>query len=262
MDLGLENRVALVTAASKGLGRAVALLLAREGAQVVICARGTEALAQTRNEIAALGGQVLALQADVSAADAAQQLVEATLAHFGELDILIANAGGPPAGGFQNVSEQDWTAAFQLTLMSFVRLCRAAIPALKRSEIASILAITSMSVKQPLENLILSNSLRLGVTGVVKSLADELGPEGVRVNAICPGWTRTARVEHLLATRAAQNGRTVAEETTQLTHAIPLRRMATPDEFARVAVFLASPAASYVNGVSLLVDGGLYRGVM
>lgn len=262
MDLGLGGRIALVTAASKGLGRATALQLAREGARVVICARGAAALEQTRAEIAALGGEVLALQADVSAPDAAQRLVEATLARFGGLDVLIANAGGPPAGGFQQVGEQDWEAAFRLTLMSFVRLCRAAIPALIKSDAGSILAVTSMSVKQPVDNLILSNSMRLAVTGVVKSLADELGPSGVRVNAICPGWTRTERVEQLLSDRAARNGSTADQEAAAITQSIPLRRMATPDEFARVATFLVSPAAGYVNGVSLLVDGGLYRGVM
>ncbi len=262
MDLGLQGRVALVTASSKGLGRAAALLLAQEGAQVAICARDEEALDQTGFEIAACGGEVLALQADVSEPDAARYLVEAVLAHFGRLDVLIANAGGPPAGGFREVSEADWAAAMQLTVMSFVRLCRAAIPALVKSDAGSILAITSMSVKQPLENLILSNSLRLAVTGAVKSLADELGPEGVRVNAICPGWTRTDRVERLLSDRAARSGSTVAAEAAQIAAAVPLGRMALPDEFARAAAFLVSPAASYITGVSLLVDGGMYRGVM
>lgn len=267
MDLGLHGRVALVTASSKGLGRATALQLAREGARVVICARaigtqGAGALEQTRAEIAALGGDVLAVQADVSEPGAAQTLVEAVLARFGGLDVLIANAGGPPAGRFQDVSEADWAAAVQLTVMSFVRLCRAAIPALKESSAASILAVTSMSVKQPLDNLILSNSLRLAVTGIVKSLADELGSDGIRVNAVCPGWTRTERVDRLLADRAARSGSTVDVEAARITAAVPLGHMAAPDEFARVAVFLASPAASYITGVSLLVDGGMYRGVM
>ncbi|MBN1935599.1 MAG: SDR family oxidoreductase [Anaerolineae bacterium] len=267
MDLGLKNRVALVTAASKGLGRATALLLAQEGARVAICARargtqGQAALNRTRDEIAALGGDVLALQADVSEPGAAQTLIDATLARFGGLDVLIANAGGPPAGGFQNLSEKDWEAAVQLTLMSFVRLCKAAIPVMIKSAAASILAVTSMSVKQPLDNLILSNSLRLGVTGIVKSLADELGPDGVRVNAICPGWTHTDRVDHLLQDRAARNGTSVDAEVAPIARAVPLGRLASPDEFARAAAFLVSPAASYITGVSLLVDGGMYRGVM
>jgi 3-oxoacyl-[acyl-carrier protein] reductase len=262
MDLGLEGRVALVTASSKGLGRATALQLAREGARVAICARGAEALEAARAEIAALGVEVLALPADLAAPGAAQELVDATLDRFGQLDILIGNAGGPPPGGFLDLDVAAWESAIQLTLMSLVRLCYAAIPALERSSQGSIVAFTSVSVKQPLPNLVLSNSLRLGVTGLVKSLADELAPAGVRVNAICPGWTRTDRVDQLLRDRAARNGSSVEAEAEAVATAIPLGRIATPDEFARAAAFLASPAASYITGVSLLVDGGMYRGAM
>jgi 3-oxoacyl-[acyl-carrier protein] reductase len=198
----------------------------------------------------------------VSAPDAAQTLVEATLERFGQLDILVANAGGPPPGGFLAFDESAWDAAIQLTLMSFVRLCYAAMPALQQSEQASILACTSITVKQPLPNLVLSNSLRLAVTGLVKSLADELGPSGIRVNAICPGSTRTDRIEQLLADRARRAGTSVDDEAAKMAAEIPLGRIASPDEFGRVAAFLVSPAASFVNGVSLLVDGGAYRGSM
>jgi len=262
MDLGLKGLVALVTASSKGLGRAAAQQLAGEGARVVICARGTEALEAARDEIAALGGDVLALSADLTQPDAAQALVDATLERFGQLDILIANAGGPPPGGFLALDEAAWESAIELTFMSFVRLCYAAIPALKRSTHGSILASTSVSVKQPLPNLVLSNSLRLGVMGLVKSLADEVGPMGIRVNAICPGWTRTDRVDQLLQDRAQRNGTSVEGEAAAVAEAIPLGRIASPDELARAATFLASPAASYITGVSLLVDGGMYRGTM
>ena len=262
MDLGLKNLVALVTASSKGLGRATALQLAREGARVVLCARGQEALNATRDEIAALGVDVLAVPVDVSAPDAAQKLVDATLKRFGQLDILVANAGGPPPGGFLAFNEQDWEDAIQLTLMSFVRLCYAALPALQQSTKGSILACTSITVKQPLPNLVLSNSLRLAVTGLVKTLADELGPSGVRVNAICPGSTRTDRIEQLLADRAARNGTSVDDEAAEMAAEIPLGRIGEPEEFGRVAAFLVSPAASFVNGVSLLVDGGAYRGAL
>ena len=262
MDLGLKGQVALVAASSKGLGRATALQLAAEGARVVICARGATALASTRDEILARGAEVLAVPADLAAPGAAKSLVDAALDRFGQLDILIANAGGPPPGGFLSLDETAWEAAIQLTLMSTVRLCYAAVPALQRSTQGSILAFTSVSVKQPLPDLVLSNSLRLGVTGLVKSLSDELAPSGIRVNAICPGWTRTDRVEQLLRDRAGRNGTTVEEEAAAVATSVPLGRVATPDEFARAAVFLASPAASYITGVSLLVDGGMYRGAM
>jgi 3-oxoacyl-[acyl-carrier protein] reductase len=262
MDLGLNALVALVTASSKGLGRATAIQLAREGARVAICARHAETLHATRDEIAALGTDVLAVPTDLSAPGAPQALVDATLEHFGGLDILIGNAGGPPPGGFLALDEAAWEQSFQLTVMSFVRLCYAAIPVLQEAGHASILAFTSSSVKQPLPDLILSNSLRLGVIGLVKSLADELGPSGIRVNAICPGWTRTDRVEQLLADRAQRNGTSPETEAARIAAAVPLGRMATPEEFARAATFLVSPAASYITGVSLLVDGGTYRGTM
>jgi 3-oxoacyl-[acyl-carrier protein] reductase len=262
VDLGLRDLTALVTASSKGLGRATAIQLAREGAQVVICARGREALQRTSDEIAALGGEVLAVPIDLTDPEAAHTLVDVAVNRFGQLDILIGNAGGPPPGDFLSLDAGDWEAAIQLTLMSFVRLCYAAIPALRRSSYGSILAFTSMSVKQPLPNLVLSNSLRLAVTGLVKSLADELGPGGIRVNAICPGWTRTDRVQQLLHDRAARDGSSAEAEAARIVEAIPLGRMATPGEFARAAAFLASPAASYIHGISLLVDGGICRGTM
>jgi 3-oxoacyl-[acyl-carrier protein] reductase len=262
MDLGLKNLVALVTASSKGLGRATAVQLAREGAKVVLCARGEDALYATRDEILAFGGEALAVPADVAAPETPQALVDAAVERFGQLDILVANAGGPPPGGFLAFEESSWDAAIQLTFMSFVRLCYAAIPAIKESGQGSILACTSITVKQPIPNLVLSNSLRLAVTGLVKSLADELGPSGIRVNAICPGSTRTDRIEQLLADRAERAGTTVEEEAAKMASEIPLGRIGSPDEFGRVAAFLSSPAASFVNGVSLLVDGGAYRGSM
>ena len=262
MDLKLDDQVALVTAASKGLGRAVALRLAQEGAHVAICARGEADLAQTAAEIEAQTGRpALPLPADVSDPAAASALVAATVERFGRLDILVLNAGGPPPGQFLDLAIEDWDAAVQLTLMSAVRLCHVAVPAMKEQGGGSILAMTSITTKQPLPNLALSNSLRLGVLGMIKTLADELAPFGIRANSICPGWTRTARVEQLLRDRAGRNGTTPEEEAAKITSAIPLGRTGTPDEFAAAATFLVSPAASFITGVSLLVDGGMYRGV-
>ena len=262
MDLGLGDKVGLVTAASKGLGRAVALRLAQEGAHVAICARGKADLDAAVADIETeTGRRVLALQADVSEPTAADRLVETVVEQFGRLDVLVINAGGPPPGQFLDFSAEDWEIAVRLTLMSAVRLCYAVAPVMKGQGTGSILAMTSVTVKQPLPNLILSNSLRLGVVGMVKTLADELAPFGVRVNAICPGWTRTERVEQLLHDRARRNESTPDEEASRIAAAVPLGRMGRPEEFAAAAAFLVSPAASYITGVSLLVDGGMYRGV-
>jgi 3-oxoacyl-[acyl-carrier protein] reductase len=262
MDLGLQDKVALVTAASRGLGRAVALHLAQEGAHVAICARGLEDLTSTAADFKAQTGRaVLAIPVDLADPQAPERIVSETVEHFGRLDILITNAGGPPPGKFLDLTPQDWDEATHLTLMSAVRLCYAAVPIMQKQGDGSILAMTSVTVKQPLPNLILSNSLRLGVTGMVKTLADELAPCGIRVNGICPGWTRTARVDQLLNDRAERSGTTPEHESAKITASIPLGRMGTPDEFAAAAVFLVSSAASYITGVSLLVDGGMYRGV-
>jgi len=262
MGLGLHDKIALVTAASRGLGKAVALRLAQEGARVALCARGKEQLVDAAAEIEAeTGRQALAIPADVSDPATADALVEATVERFGRLDVLVTNAGGPPPGQFLDLTPADWEAAAQLTLMSAVRLCYAAAPIMKEQGEGAILAMTSITVKQPLPNLILSNSLRLGVVGLVKTLADELAPFGIRVNSVCPGWTRTARVDQLLRDRAERNDTTPEEEAAQIAADIPLGRMGAPQEFAAAAAFLVSPAASYITGVSLLVDGGMYRGV-
>jgi 3-oxoacyl-[acyl-carrier protein] reductase len=262
MNLGLAGKSALVTASSRGLGRALALRLAQEGADVAICARGEDALRETAEEIRETAGQrVHPIPADVAQPGAAEHLVQATRDALGRLDILVVNAGGPPPGQFLDLAPQDWEDAAQLTLISAVRLCYAAAPVMKEQGAGSILAMTSITVKQPLPNLVLSNSLRLGVTGLIKTLADELAPFGIRANAICPGWTRTARVEQLLEDRAQRSGSTPEEEAAMITADIPLGRMGTPEEFAAAAAFLVSDAASYINGVSLLVDGGMARGV-
>ncbi len=263
MDLGLKEQVALVTAASQGLGAAVALKFAEEGARVVICSRDKGRIEQRAAIIReATDADVLPLVADVTRPEDAQRLVETAVAQFGRLDILITNAGGPPAAPFLDLTPAHFEQAFQLNLMSAVQLCYAAVPQMVAQGSGSIVTITSLSVKQPIENLVLSNSIRMGVIGLTKTLANELGPKGIRVNSVLPGWTRTGRVTELLESRARINGTTVESEAAQIAGSFPLGRMGEPEEFANATVFLASPAASYIHGVALQVDGGAYKGAL
>jgi 3-oxoacyl-[acyl-carrier protein] reductase len=263
MDLGLNDKVALVAASSRGLGKAIALRLAQEGARVAVCARGKDQLDRAAFEITSqTGQQVIPIQADVVDPKAADMLVDTTVEQLGRLDILVTNAGGPSPGQFLDLTPEDWETATRLTLMSAVRLLYAAVPVMREQGEGSILAITSVAVKQPLPNLILSNSLRLSIIGLIKTLADELASNGIRVNGICPGWTRTDRVDQLLRDRARRQVTTPEEEAAKIAIDIPMGRMGTPEEFAKAAAFLVSPAASYITGVSLLVDGGMYRGVL
>jgi 3-oxoacyl-[acyl-carrier protein] reductase len=262
MDLQLKNKVALVTAASRGLGYATAREMAREGADIALCARtqaDVEAAAQHISE--SFGVQVLPHVADVTIPEDIDAMVDATAETFGRIDALFINAGGPPPGGFLDLQPEDWKTASELTVQSAINLAYAVVPLMQANGGGSILANTSVSVRYPLDNLILSNSLRLAVIGLVKSLALELGPDQIRVNAIAPGWTRTERVDQLLENRAQKSGTTPESEAQTIAEELPLRRMAEPEEFGRVASFLLSPAASYITGVTLLVDGGMARAV-
>ncbi|MBN1196236.1 MAG: SDR family oxidoreductase [Candidatus Aminicenantes bacterium] len=259
MDLQLSNQVALVTAASRGLGFAVADTLAREGARVVMSSR-TEAVTAAADRIAKREVYPpAAIRADLTKAEEIDQLVEKTLETYGRIDILFINAGGPDPGHFSDLDVSQWEAGMKLTIMSAVLLCRAVVPVMIRQRGGSIVASQSMSVKQPVENLTLSNALRPAVVGLMKSLADELGPKGIRVNSIHPGWTKTERVDQLVKSRCRANGTTEKEELARITRAIPLGRMATAEEFGRVVAWLASPAASFVHGQALVVDGGETR---
>jgi len=256
MDLELTGKAVLVTAASKGLGKAAAMEMARNGAQVAICSRSS-AVDQAAGDIrTCTGATVHALRADLTRKDEVDRVVSSALEHLGQLDILIINAGGPPPGSFLDLVPQDWEAAVQLTLMSAVYLCYAAVPHMIKRGGGSIVATQSISVQQPLDNLVLSNSLRMAVIGLMKSLANELGPKGIRVNSINPGWTRTERVDQLLTDRSARNGTTPAEEAARITRGIPLGRMGTVEEYGRAVAWLASPAASYIHGHALSFDGG------
>ncbi len=263
MDLGLQGKRALVTGASRGLGFATALGLAREGCAVAINSRNDEKLAAAAERIAAeTGAQVVPLAADVSLPGAADALVADAVEALGGLDVLVCNAGGPPPGLFESFDESAWQKAIDLSFMSNVRLIRAALPYLRQSGAASVLTVTSYSVKQPIPNLVLSNSIRAATIGLTKSLALELGKEGIRFNSILPGWTETERVTELMTARAKANGTTVEEEIAKQSRESPLGRMAKPEEFANAAVFLLSPAAGYITGVMLTVDGGMYKGTL
>lgn len=264
MDLGLKGQTAIVAAASKGLGRAVALGLAREGCNVTIFSRDEGNIRAAADEIrAAGGGDVLALVADVTRAADIDRVVKATLDRFGEINVLYVNAGGPPPGLFEELSDEQWQQAFELNLLSAVRLTRATLPALRAAGGGSIIYSTSITVKQPgyVPRLILSNSIRSGVTAMAKTLADELARDNIRVNSVAPGRIWTERVQQLDEARAAREGRDVEDVRREQEATIPLGRYGQPEEFANAVVFLASRAASYITGVTLLVDGGVYRGL-
>ena len=263
MDLGLKDKRALVTGASRGLGFATALALAREGCRVAVNSRSEEnAKAAAEKIVSATGTQAIGPAGDVSEVGVAERLIEETVSAFGGLDLLVTNAGGPPAGAFESFDEEAWQKAIDLSFTSHVRLIRAALPHLRKSKIPSVLTVTSYTVKQPLPNLVLSNSIRLATIGLTKSLALELGVDGIRVNSILPAWTETERVTDLMAFRAKNNNTTVEEETNKQAAESPLGRMGQPEEFANAAVFLLSPAASFITGAMLPVDGGFYKATL
>ncbi len=263
MDLGLKGKAALVTGASKGLGYATALALACEGCRVAVNSRDESRISAAAKAIAVeSGAQVIGLPGDLSEPEVAERIVGEAVRAFKGLDILVTNAGGPPSGSFDSFDEAAWQKAIDLSLLSHVRLIRAALPALKKSKSASVLTVTSYSVKQPIPNLVLSNSVRAATVGLTKTLALELGSQGIRFNSILPAWTDTERVSELMAARAKQNKTTVEEETAKQSKDSPLGRMGTPRELANAAAFLVSPAASYITGVMLTVDGGVYKGTL
>jgi len=261
MDLKLQGLKALVTGASRGLGFATALGLAREGAEVALNSRSTQSLQLAAERILKETGKRIALYpGDVTDPAVPDHLVCASAETFGGLDLLVTNSGGPPSGPFETFDDAVWQRAIELSLMSHVRLIRAAVPYLRRSKAASVLTVTSYSVKQPIPNLVLSNSIRSATTGLTKSLALELGKDGIRFNSILPAWTETERILELISARALANGTTVEDELHKQAMDSPLGRMGTAEEFANAAVFLLSPAASYITGVMLTVDGGMYKG--
>lgn len=260
MDLGLNGKVALVCAASKGLGKAVAEELANEGANLILCARDAEILSQTCDEIRQKSGvEVIGISADLTKFADIERIYKESIKTFGQIDILVTNVGGPPAGTFENLSRENWENATQLLLTSVLDLTRLVLTQMKERRWGRILNITSIASKQPVENLILSNSLRAAVTGFAKTLADEIAPFGITVNNILPGYTRTERVEQLAQTIAEKEGITPEEAQSKWTSEIPMKRLGEPHEFAALAAFLVSERASYITGSSIAVDGGWIR---
>jgi 3-oxoacyl-[acyl-carrier protein] reductase len=263
VDLGLGGKVALVCAASKGLGRAVAHELAAEGARVAICARNAGTLEAARSAIAVeTGAEVLAVAADVARAEDVERVVSATLERFGRVDVLVNNNGGPPPGRFETHDAATWQAAAQLTLFSALELTRRVLPGMKERRWGRILNVTSIAVKQPVDNLMLSNSLRAAVTGWARTLANEVAAHGITVNNLMPGYTRTERVEELAELAVKQQGITTAQYYERLGREIPVGRIAEPHEFAALAAVLASERASYITGQSIAADGGWIRALL
>jgi 3-oxoacyl-[acyl-carrier protein] reductase len=257
MDLGLNGKVALVPASSSGLGRAVAMAFAREGARLAICSRRQDAIDEVANEIKSKHGtDVLAMEADLANKDDVDRVLKSTMDTYGGIDVLVLNAGGPPPGTFDKLSDDQWYAAFELTMMSAVRLIRGALPSMQEKGQGAIVSMSSSSIKQPIPNLLLSNAIRAGLQGALKTLADEVAGQNIRINTVIPGRIRTPRIIQLDTANAERQGKSPEEVTRASEAAIPMKRYGEPEEFAEAVVFAASERASYMTGGVFQVDGG------
>jgi 3-oxoacyl-[acyl-carrier protein] reductase len=262
MELGLKGRVAIVAGSSEGMGRAAAEAFAAEGARVAMCARTEAKLNAAAEEIRKRhGAEVFAMAADVSDAGAVKRFVTAVAEKFGGVDVCVANAAGPPARNFFSAGNDDWQKAFAMNFMSVVHFARETLPWMQKKKWGRLITITSVSVKQPIADLILSNAVRAGVVGLVKSLANEFGEDGITVNNVAPGYTATERLKQLAATRALAAGVQPEDFYQKWAADTPLKRIAEPEEVADAILWLASDRASYVTGQTVLVDGGSYRGL-
>jgi len=262
MDLGLEDRVAIVAASSQGLGKAVALGLAREGAKLAICSRSESNINRAADEIRQeTGAEVLARPVDVTVYEQVKAFVAETQNHFGRVDVCVTNAGGPPAKPFSDTTVEDWQAGVNLNLMSTLYFVREVLPLMQQRKWGRIVTITSASVKQPIDNLVLSNSVRSAVSGLMKTLSNEYGKDNILINNACPGYTLTSRLDELSGRLAKAEGVDTGEIQQRWARQVPLGRLGRPEEFANMVVFLASERASYITGVSVAIDGGHVKGI-
>lgn len=262
MDLGIKDKVAIVAASSKGLGKAVAFGLAREGVKLTLCARGRDELDRTAKEIASeTSSEVLALDCDVSKTADIKKVVGETIKKYSRIDIMVNNAGGPPTGAFLDFSLEDWQRAIDLNLFSTITFSREVLPRMVEQGWGRIVNITSVAVKQPIDGLILSNTARAGVIGLAKTLSNEFGQYNITVNNVCPGRILTDRIIHLANEKAKREGRSLDEALKIMELDVPMRRIGKPVELANLVVFLSSERASYITGTTIQVDGGVTRGV-
>lgn len=263
MDLGLKGKVAFIAGGSQGLGKAVTMEMCREGAKAVICALDDPELPLAVEEIrAATGAEVIGIPADVTVAEQARNFIRKGIEHFGTVDILVNNAGGPPSKTFLEIDDDLWNFGVKLNLMSTIIMTREVVPVMMEKRSGRIINMTSISVKQPIDGLILSNTVRSGVVGMAKTLSNELAAYNITVNNVCPGYTMTERVRSLSVVTAEKEGTTPEAVVQRWESSIPMKRLGTPEEFAALVTFLASDRAGYITGASIQIDGGWYKGVM
>ncbi len=263
MNLGIAGKTAIVSAASRGIGKAVAIGLAKEGVNMAICARNEAGLRKTALEIESLHSvKILPIIADLTKASEVKNLVDETVNRFGWVDILVTNTGSPPPGPSSSFSDQDWEYAILLNLLSNVRLCRQVLPLMKKQHWGRIVNMVSVAAKQPLEDMILSNSIKAAIISMAKTLSQEVAADNILINNICPGWILTDHLIDMVKRTASSKGKTYDKVLAELVATIPIRRCGTPEEVANLAIFLASERAAYITGATIQVDGGLVKGLL